>query len=112
VLNYSVLLKVEKRPEPYQSFYSDVFSGHIPKQPQKSSLGYNRGFRTVFILNASLAAFATLVVVSIVVVKQKNLSRGDEIELKEEVKNLRGRGQIWAWGREIGREIGGEALRD
>jgi hypothetical protein len=86
VLNYSVLLKVEKTPGavwPYQSFYTDVFSGHIPKQPQKSSLGYNRGFRIVFILNASLAAFATLVVVSIAVIKQKNLSRGAEIELKD-----------------------------
>jgi hypothetical protein len=47
---------------------------------------------TVFILNASFAAFATLAVVSIAVVKQKNLSRGGEIELKEEVKSLREQG--------------------
>lgn len=44
--------------------------------------GYNHGFRTVFILNASLAAFAT--VVSIFMIKHKSLKRGDEDQLKKE----------------------------
>lgn len=47
-------------------------------------VGYTRGFRTVFLLNASLAAFAT--VVSIVMIKQKELSRGDEAKLKQEAE--------------------------
>jgi len=37
--------------------------------------GYNRGIRTVFLLNAGLAAFAT--VVSILMVKEENLSAGE-----------------------------------
>jgi len=42
--------------------------------------GYNDGFRTVFIMNATLAAVATIV--SIVMIRHKNLTRDDEEELK------------------------------
>ncbi|XP_006460567.1 hypothetical protein AGABI2DRAFT_203654 [Agaricus bisporus var. bisporus H97] len=47
--------------------------------------GYTKGFRAVFILNASLSAFAT--VISIVMIKHKNLNRDDD--LKYEQKNER-----------------------
>jgi len=46
--------------------------------------GYTNGFKTVFILNACLAAFATIC--SIVMIKHKNLTRGDEERLKAEAK--------------------------
>ncbi|OSX61679.1 hypothetical protein POSPLADRAFT_1046967 [Postia placenta MAD-698-R-SB12] len=42
--------------------------------------GYTRGFRTVFILNACLAAVATLA--SILMIRHKELSRGDEDKLR------------------------------
>ena len=42
--------------------------------------GYTKGFRTLFILNASLAAIATIA--SITMIKHKNLTRGDEEQLK------------------------------
>ena len=42
--------------------------------------GYTKGFRTLFILNASLAAVATIA--SITMIKHKNLTRGDEEQLK------------------------------
>lgn len=42
---------------------------------------YIRGFRTVFVLNASLNAVAT--VAAIVLIKHKDLNRGDEEELKK-----------------------------
>jgi hypothetical protein len=38
--------------------------------------GYNQGIRTVFLLNAGLAAFAT--VVSILMVKEEDLSAGED----------------------------------
>lgn len=42
--------------------------------------GYKHGFRTVFILNACLAAVAAIT--SIFMIKHKDLTRGDEEELK------------------------------
>ena len=42
--------------------------------------GYTKGFRNLFILNASLAAIATIA--SITMIKHKNLTRGDEEQLK------------------------------
>jgi hypothetical protein len=48
------------------------------------SHGYTRGFRSVFLLNASLASVA--VVVSIFMIRHKELIRGDEEELKAEAK--------------------------
>src|ERR1700735_498958 len=42
--------------------------------------GYTKGFRTVFILHASLAAIATIA--SIGMIKHKDLTRGDEEQLK------------------------------
>ena len=46
--------------------------------------GYNDGFRIVFIMNATLAAIAT--VVSIVMIHHKELTRGDEDELRAEAR--------------------------
>jgi len=43
--------------------------------------GYTHGFRTVFIVNASLAAAAT--VVSIFMIKQKDLTRDDDEKPKK-----------------------------
>lgn len=40
--------------------------------------GYTKGFRSVFLLNASLSAFAT--VVSIVMIKHKDLNRDDHLK--------------------------------
>ncbi|KAI0087077.1 major facilitator superfamily domain-containing protein [Irpex rosettiformis] len=42
--------------------------------------GYNDGFRAVFIMNATLAAFATIV--SVVMIRQKNLDRDDDADLR------------------------------
>jgi hypothetical protein len=44
--------------------------------------GYVRGFRLVFLLNASLSALATIT--SIVMIKHKNLTREDDERLKRE----------------------------
>lgn len=46
--------------------------------------GYNNGFRVVFIMNATLAAIAT--VVSILMIRHKELTRGDEVQLKARAK--------------------------
>jgi len=46
------------------------------------SHGYTKGFRAVFILHAALATLATLT--SIVMIKHKDLNRGDEDRLKQE----------------------------
>jgi hypothetical protein len=48
------------------------------------SHGYNRGFRSVFLLHASLASIA--VVVSIFMIRHKELIRGDDEALKAEAK--------------------------
>ncbi|PSR76115.1 hypothetical protein PHLCEN_2v8665 [Hermanssonia centrifuga] len=58
--------------------------------------GYNNGFRIVFILNATLAAIATIT--SIVMIRHKELTRGDEEQLrekalKEDEKNNRAIGE-------------------
>ncbi|KAJ3550297.1 hypothetical protein NM688_g5094 [Phlebia brevispora] len=46
--------------------------------------GYNNGFRTVFIMNATLAAVATIV--SVVMIHHKELTRGDEEQLRAAAK--------------------------
>src|SRR5882672_3946311 len=46
--------------------------------------GYVKGFRLVFILNASLSALATIT--SIVMIKHKNLTREDDERLKREAR--------------------------
>ena len=46
--------------------------------------GYESGFRTVFIMNASLAAIATIV--SIVMIHHKELTRPDEERLRAEAR--------------------------
>lgn len=46
--------------------------------------GYTNGFRIVFIMNATLAAIAT--VVSIVMIHHKELTRGDEEQLRAEAR--------------------------
>lgn len=46
--------------------------------------GYNNGFRAVFIMNATLAAIATIV--SILMIHHKELTRGDETQLKAQAK--------------------------
>ncbi|KAF8878955.1 major facilitator superfamily domain-containing protein [Infundibulicybe gibba] len=48
------------------------------------SNGYTRGFRAIFLLNAALCAFAT--VVSVVMIKHKDLTRGDEEKLRDEAR--------------------------
>lgn len=52
-------------------------------------VAYRRGFRTVFILCAALAAFSTLVVISLM--PQVNLDRPDDEKLKQEGKEAFGR---------------------
>ena len=44
--------------------------------------GYRKGFRTVFIVNASLTSLATIA--SIVLIKHKELTRGDEKDRMQE----------------------------
>lgn len=46
--------------------------------------GYNNGFRAVFIMNATLAAVATIV--SVLMIRHKELTRGDEAQLKAEAR--------------------------
>jgi hypothetical protein len=46
--------------------------------------GYTIGFRDLFFLNAALSVFAT--VVSVLMIKHKELIRGDEEELKRKAK--------------------------
>lgn len=46
------------------------------------SKGYIKGFRDVFLLNAAMSATATLV--SVVMIKHKELLRGDEEQLRKE----------------------------
>ena len=48
--------------------------------------GYTKGFRTVFILNAFLAAIATIV--SITMIEHKDLTRADEAQLKLQANEL------------------------
>lgn len=48
--------------------------------------GYTKGFRMVFILNASLAAVATIA--SVTMIKHKDLTRGDEEQLKRQAGEL------------------------
>ena len=48
--------------------------------------GYTKGFRTVFVLNASLAAVATIA--SVTMIKHKDLTRGDEEQLKRQADEL------------------------
>src|SRR6202034_2189036 len=50
--------------------------------------GYTRGYRSVFLLNASLASVA--VVVSVFMIKHKELTRGDDEALKAEAKKAIG----------------------
>jgi len=47
--------------------------------------GYNHGFRVMFLLNASLAAFAA--VVAFVLIKHKELIRADDAERKAEARD-------------------------
>lgn len=44
--------------------------------------GYTKGFSSLFIMNAALTAFATLV--SVVMIKHKELMRGDEEALRQQ----------------------------
>lgn len=46
--------------------------------------GYTKGFRSLFLLHASLTTFAT--VTSLVMIKHKDLMRGDEERLKTEAR--------------------------
>lgn len=54
--------------------------GISPSQATHILLGYNSGFRAVFIMNATLAAFATIV--SVVMIRHKNLERDDDADLR------------------------------
>lgn len=58
--------------------------GITASEAQQILIGYTRGFRTVFILNASLAATAT--VAAIVLIKHKTLTRDEDNELKQQAK--------------------------
>ncbi|KAF8885577.1 MFS general substrate transporter [Gymnopilus junonius] len=60
--------------------------------------GYTKGFRTVFIVNASLTALAT--VASIVMIKHKELTRGDEEQLKQDRYKMTDKTQIAESGSE------------
>ena len=48
--------------------------------------GYTRGFRTLFIMNACLAAAATLA--SVFMIRHKELTRGDEDRLREAARSM------------------------
>ncbi|KAI0821204.1 major facilitator superfamily domain-containing protein [Irpex lacteus] len=54
--------------------------GISPSQATHILRGYNSGFRAVFIMNATLAAFATIV--SVVMIRHKNLERDDDADLR------------------------------
>lgn len=62
---------------------SEVMSslGISPETAAQILTGYNHGFRTLFIMNASLSALAT--VISILLIKHKSLSGVDEDRLKQ-----------------------------
>ncbi|KAG6865078.1 hypothetical protein C0993_008318 [Termitomyces sp. T159_Od127] len=53
--------------------------------------GFTRGFRLVFILNAALTAAAT--VASVLMIKHKELTRGDEETLRKAGKQEKGTGK-------------------
>lgn len=55
-----------------------------PQQATHILRGYNDGFRAVFIMNATLAAFATIV--SIVMIRHKNLERDDDADLRAQAE--------------------------
>lgn len=58
--------------------------GISPSAADHILAGYNNGFRAVFIMNATLAAVAT--VVSILMIHHKNLERDDEAQLRAQAK--------------------------
>ena len=58
--------------------------GISPSEADRILDGYNDGFRAVFIMNATLAAIAT--VVSIFMIRHKNLSRDDEAQLRAQAE--------------------------
>ncbi|TCD66867.1 hypothetical protein EIP91_000821, partial [Steccherinum ochraceum] len=58
--------------------------GITPTDADQILRGYTTGFRTVFILNAGLSAVATIT--SVVMIKQQDLTRGDEEKLRAEAK--------------------------
>ncbi|KAL5510892.1 hypothetical protein ACEPAG_4649 [Sanghuangporus baumii] len=60
---------------------NDTFSGISSGTAQSILVGYTHGFRAVFVLNASLAAFS--VFVSAIMIKHKELIRGDESEMRK-----------------------------
>ena len=51
---------------------------------QVLNVGYRKGFRTVFLVNASLTPLATLA--SIILIKHQELRRGDEKELQQTIE--------------------------
>ncbi|THH27805.1 hypothetical protein EUX98_g6383 [Antrodiella citrinella] len=65
--------------------------------------GYTSGFRTVFLMNASLSALAT--VVSILMIKQQDLTRPDEEQLRAE-------GKVWSEKQERLNRTGDEKVSD
>lgn len=58
--------------------------GITPNDIDQILSGYTRGFRSVFILNASLAVAS--VVVAIFMIRHKNLTREEDAELKKKAK--------------------------
>ncbi|KZT03957.1 MFS general substrate transporter [Laetiporus sulphureus 93-53] len=58
--------------------------GVTPSMADDILNGYTHGFRTVFVMNASLAAVAT--VASVLMIRHKELSRGDEDRLRAAAK--------------------------
>ncbi|KAK7691326.1 hypothetical protein QCA50_004720 [Cerrena zonata] len=60
--------------------------GVTPAAVDQIIAGYTSGFRTVFILNACLAALASIV--SILMIRHKELTRPDEEQLKAQAKEI------------------------
>ena len=58
--------------------------GITPSMADDILNGYTHGFRTVFVMNASLAAVATIA--SVLMIRHKELSRGDEDRLRAAAK--------------------------
>ena len=61
-----------------------VTMGVTPTDTDDIIKGYTSGFKTVFILNACLAALAAII--SVLMIHHKELTRPDEAQLKAEAK--------------------------
>lgn len=79
-LAYSSVLITSIVDDPGQLFSPSTLGISSSDATYILNAGYTKGFRTVFILNAILTALATIA--SVVLIKHKELNRGDEGQLR------------------------------